>query len=318
MINNYSNFVKYIGMGTTKEYSFPFKITDVNQIRVLVFDSSGVFQYSEVGQGGINVESIKFNINKAGGVVVLRNNLSGSSNIIIKLSMNEGLQPYQYREQDDFRMRHFENGLDHALVHIQRLYEKFTRVIGFSEKFSINTNIDPTIDDYKIYPGYYIRSTLSGMELRNFNDDVNIKISDYLNQSNIGNWGYIGGDLSMQTDLMNLFNMKEDVANKSSDVDLGTSDTLYPTQNAVKTYVDSKQGGTFKMEYLTNDILDGEPLYVGMCKPDGKYLIKKFSELTGNIDYANISNNPTRLTYDEAWNNKLVLTYNQIHELTGV
>ncbi|WP_300978262.1 hypothetical protein [Flavobacterium sp.] len=35
-------------------------------------------------------------------------------------------------------------------------------------------------------------------------------------------------------------NKKEDVANKSTNIDLGTSDVLYPTQNAVKTYVDSQ------------------------------------------------------------------------------
>ena len=39
-------------------------------------------------------------------------------------------------------------------------------------------------------------------------------------------------------DLVNL-SSKEDVANKSSNTALGTSDILYPTQNAVKTYVDS-------------------------------------------------------------------------------
>lgn len=32
---------------------------------------------------------------------------------------------------------------------------------------------------------------------------------------------------------------KEDVANKSTNTSLGTSDTLYPTQKAVKTYVDN-------------------------------------------------------------------------------
>lgn len=31
---------------------------------------------------------------------------------------------------------------------------------------------------------------------------------------------------------------KEDVSNKSTNTSLGTSDTLYPTQKAVKTYVD--------------------------------------------------------------------------------
>lgn len=32
---------------------------------------------------------------------------------------------------------------------------------------------------------------------------------------------------------------KEDVSNKSTNTSLGTSDTLYPTQKAVKTYVDN-------------------------------------------------------------------------------
>ena len=37
--------------------------------------------------------------------------------------------------------------------------------------------------------------------------------------------------------------LKEEVANKSSDVALGISDTLFPTQKAVKTYVDNNAGG---------------------------------------------------------------------------
>jgi hypothetical protein len=55
-----------------------------------------------------------------------------------------------------------------------------------------------------------------------------------------GTWGTITGTLSNQTDLQNALNAKEDVANKSTDTALGTSDTLYPTQNAVKTYVDNE------------------------------------------------------------------------------
>lgn len=35
-------------------------------------------------------------------------------------------------------------------------------------------------------------------------------------------------------------NLKEDLANKSTDIALGTSNTLYPTQNAVKVYVDGQ------------------------------------------------------------------------------
>ncbi|MBT8182460.1 MAG: hypothetical protein KJO53_12815, partial [Eudoraea sp.] len=38
--------------------------------------------------------------------------------------------------------------------------------------------------------------------------------------------------------------LKEDLANKSTDINLGTSNTLYPSQNAVKTYVDNQVGGS--------------------------------------------------------------------------
>lgn len=55
-------------------------------------------------------------------------------------------------------------------------------------------------------------------------------------------WGDIGGTLSAQTDLQNALNAKENVANKSTNTALGTSNTLYPSQNAVKTYVDTAIG----------------------------------------------------------------------------
>jgi hypothetical protein len=45
------------------------------------------------------------------------------------------------------------------------------------------------------------------------------------------NWGILNVGLGF---------VPEDVANKSTNTSLGTSNTLYPTQNAVKTYVDSK------------------------------------------------------------------------------
>src|SRR3989344_8458036 len=57
----------------------------------------------------------------------------------------------------------------------------------------------------------------------------------------------------------NTFNDKEDalgftpenVANKSTDTSLGVSDTLYPTQNAVKTYVDTITGGAIWSRSVT-------------------------------------------------------------------
>jgi len=43
----------------------------------------------------------------------------------------------------------------------------------------------------------------------------------------------------INTNFSNLNTDKEEVTNKSTDTSLGTSDTLYPTQNAVKAYVDA-------------------------------------------------------------------------------
>lgn len=53
-------------------------------------------------------------------------------------------------------------------------------------------------------------------------------------------WGNITGTLSSQTDVQNALNAKENTSNKSTTTTLGTSNTLYPTQNAVKTYVDNR------------------------------------------------------------------------------
>lgn len=60
-------------------------------------------------------------------------------------------------------------------------------------------------------------------------------------------WGLITGTLSNQSDLQSALNAKqnalgftpEDVANKSISTSLGTSDTLYPSQKAVKVYTDT-------------------------------------------------------------------------------
>lgn len=58
----------------------------------------------------------------------------------------------------------------------------------------------------------------------------------------------------------------ENVANKSTNVNLGTSNTLYPTQNAVKTYVDANANATLN-NVLTNgntSLLDAKVGTVGL------------------------------------------------------
>lgn len=53
-------------------------------------------------------------------------------------------------------------------------------------------------------------------------------------------FGEIGGAVSSNTNLQEALDLKEDLTNKSTSTSLGASDTLYPTQNAVKSYVDTQ------------------------------------------------------------------------------
>jgi hypothetical protein len=60
----------------------------------------------------------------------------------------------------------------------------------------------------------------------------------FVGLSNADNTSDLGKPISTAT--QTALNAKEDVANKSTNIALGTSNTLYPTQNAVKVYVDGQ------------------------------------------------------------------------------
>ncbi|MEL4308065.1 hypothetical protein, partial [Joostella sp. CR20] len=57
-------------------------------------------------------------------------------------------------------------------------------------------------------------------------------------------------------DITSLQNNKEDASNKSDDTALGTSSTLFPTQNAVKTYVDNQISSVAEDDDITSAELD--------------------------------------------------------------
>lgn len=71
-------------------------------------------------------------------------------------------------------------------------------------------------------------------------------------------------------------------------------------------------------KYNINNLEDNIPLYAGFTDSSGKYLLKRFNESTGSMDYANNSNNSGVTAYADAWTNRATLTYSKFHELTGV
>jgi hypothetical protein len=71
-----------------------------------------------------------------------------------------------------------------------------------------------------------------------------------------GNWNILDAGLGYTP---------ENVTNKSTSTSLGTSNTLYPTQNAVKTYVDNNAGLPYKV-YTASVLLDGSGATVTVYK----------------------------------------------------
>jgi hypothetical protein len=79
----------------------------------------------------------------------------------------------------------------------------------------------------------------------------------------------------------------EDVANKSTNTSLGTSDTLYPTQNAVKTYVDS--GLSAKISSTEKGAANGVAPLNSSSKIDSLYLPSYVDDVE---EYANLASFP--------------------------
>jgi len=82
--------------------------------------------------------------------------------------------------------------------------------------------------------------------------------------------------------------------------------------------VDGAGGGSLIDSYALNDFADGTPLYLGKTKSDGTWLLQKYNSSTGEMRYANISNNTLITTYSAAWSGRTTLTYGLFHTLTGI
>lgn len=91
---------------------------------------------------------------------------------------------------------------------------------------------------------------------------------------------------------------------------------------ATKDYVNQQiEGYDVFANYKTQDVDEVlNVTYVGKLTPNGKYLIEKITDNSGDliIQFANLSNNPTQFTYSNAWGNRITLTYNLISNLTGL
>lgn len=87
--------------------------------------------------------------------------------------------------------------------------------------------------------------------------------------------------------------------------------------NPFPTTGSGSSSGSSTDAYALNDFADGTPLYLGKSKEDGTWLFQRYDGQTGQMRYANASNNGG-LDYSGAWASKESLNYVLFQDLTGV
>lgn len=113
------------------------------------------------------------------------------------------------------------SNIDNADIKTGAAIDRAKLASGHSYRVVTNNNLGVMTDAAAITPARALVSDANGIPTHSTVTSTTL--------------AFLDATSSVQTQL----NAKEDVVNKSTNVALGSSDTLYPTQNAVKTYVDN-------------------------------------------------------------------------------
>ncbi len=103
------------------------------------------------------------------------------------------------------------------------------------------------------------------------------------------------------------------------DGDSNTKPALRTTIGEVTTTSGPDESSKYIMQYVDKTSISN---VVYLCKErnNGKWLFTKINKSTGNPEFtfANISNNPTKTTYDLAFADRTSLTYEKLEEVTDL
>lgn len=127
---------EYIGAGNLDAYSFDFKIENLDQILVTVFDDDGVLVGDFRGDDATFLASVDFDPIDGGGTVNLLADLAAGWKIVILLADDEPTQPFEFKNKFDFTLKKIEQAFDWLSGQIQRLAYLQGRNIRLSDRMS--------------------------------------------------------------------------------------------------------------------------------------------------------------------------------------
>lgn len=140
---------KYTGNNLLAEYTFDFKITNLNQLLVVVADLSGQELYRVRGTDTVTFLShVDFNPIDGGGKIYLLATLPLNWKLQILLADDAPVQQQRFRDKTSFTLRKFEEALDFVMGVVQRLTYRSSQSIkihDLDDETTFNPQLPPDI-----------------------------------------------------------------------------------------------------------------------------------------------------------------------------
>lgn len=142
----------YVGLGNLADYTFDFKIADLDHILIRVTDAS--FNLVFLGRGGDStyLSSVDFDPVNGGGTVHLKAYLPTGYFLTLLLANDQPLQSSEFKDKGSFTLKRIEDGLDAVLGAVQRLAYRAARSFQLSDSLVDTDFFDPSLPIYSTDP----------------------------------------------------------------------------------------------------------------------------------------------------------------------
>lgn len=136
---------EYLGLGNLSDYSFDFKITDLNHLLLIRVDTTGAEVFRVHGGDTVYLTGVDFDATEGGGTVHLVDDLPIDHRLILLLANDDPQQPSEFKSKFDFTLSRIEAAIDYvagALVRASYLAKR---------SFKLSDLMDP--EDFDVtYP----------------------------------------------------------------------------------------------------------------------------------------------------------------------
>jgi hypothetical protein len=141
---------EYLGLGNLADYSFDFKITDLNHLLLIRVDTTGAEVFRVRGGDTVFLDSVDFDASEGGGTVHLIDDLPIDHRLILLLANDDPQQPSEFKSKFDFTLSRIEAALDYitgALVRASYLAKRSLKLSDLMDPEDFDPTYPSTLAD---------------------------------------------------------------------------------------------------------------------------------------------------------------------------